>query len=119
MQNCWDGERTKRPSFPDIINSLNTIILEYCIADSKGRKFWKEQFYNKETKILQEEILWKDFITSWTNKFPLKSNELYSLQAILGKTTIFYSINFSLFLYYKLNQKLTLLKLLHLKNMYF
>lgn len=44
MKKCWDPDPKVRPSFEEIITSLDEILIECCIQDSLARKFWKDHF---------------------------------------------------------------------------
>jgi len=61
MRKCWDPEPQVRPSFGEIISSLDEIILECCIQDAFARKFWKDHFLSP-SQTLQEEVSWNEFV---------------------------------------------------------
>lgn len=48
MQDCWNLEPTKRPSFDTIISQyFPPILVEATILDPLGATFWKQHFLNK------------------------------------------------------------------------
>lgn len=51
LASAWDTDPSKRPSFNQIIEKLNEIILEYEIPDPKGRIFWVKSFRKKVEKL--------------------------------------------------------------------
>jgi len=48
LELCWHKNPTCRPSFKDIIVTIEDIMIECAIKDEEGRVFWKENFKGKE-----------------------------------------------------------------------
>jgi len=61
MKKCWDPDPKVRPSFEEVITSLDEILIECCIQDPLARKFWKDHFLIPG-QILQEEVSWNEFV---------------------------------------------------------
>jgi len=85
IESCWDADPSKRPSFKEIINSLDTVIIDCAIQDEIGRKFWKDNFLKKE------EVPWTEFIDSFVKFVQLPDDEMKQLNikclhAILADT---------------------------------
>jgi len=53
INNCWDKNPNKRPSFTDILMELDDVIIDVSIKDIVGRKFWKT-FYLHEEHVLYD-----------------------------------------------------------------
>mmetsp|Transcript_16269 Transcript_16269/g.63418 ORF Transcript_16269/g.63418 Transcript_16269/m.63418 type:complete len:730 (+) Transcript_16269:107-2296(+) len=45
---CWLPNPERRPSFPEIVNALERIIVDCAITDEVGRRLWKERFLKRE-----------------------------------------------------------------------
>lgn len=55
IQRCWHPDPEMRPSFPQINQSLDHIIVDVAVRDKWGRKLWKDKFLTKD------EVSWPDF----------------------------------------------------------
>mmetsp|Transcript_28558 Transcript_28558/g.71798 ORF Transcript_28558/g.71798 Transcript_28558/m.71798 type:complete len:494 (-) Transcript_28558:138-1619(-) len=55
LQKCWAKDPEERPSFAEIINLLDSIMVDVAINDEAGRQLWKHNFLGKE------EVTWDDF----------------------------------------------------------
>eukprot|EP00339_Tiarina_fusa_P017847 CAMPEP_0117010202 /NCGR_PEP_ID=MMETSP0472-20121206/9056_1 /TAXON_ID=693140 ORGANISM="Tiarina fusus, Strain LIS" /NCGR_SAMPLE_ID=MMETSP0472 /ASSEMBLY_ACC=CAM_ASM_000603 /LENGTH=398 /DNA_ID=CAMNT_0004712683 /DNA_START=255 /DNA_END=1447 /DNA_ORIENTATION=- len=55
MQQCWQHDPSKRPSFSVIIQDLDRAIVDAAIQDPVGRRFWIEYFPN------QDQVSWPIF----------------------------------------------------------
>lgn len=66
LEDCWDKDPKKRPSFDEIINRLDEIIIDATISDPTGRAFWKKHFFGKEV------VLYKDFVKPFAELFHLQ-----------------------------------------------
>jgi len=60
ISNCWDPQPDYRPSFSEIVNRLDDIIIEEAILDPTGRQFWRRQFSNKD------KVSWNQFIREFS-----------------------------------------------------
>jgi len=54
---CWAANPTVRPSFPEIVDALENIIIECAIEDEFGRLMWKTYFLRKEQVLWLEEFV--------------------------------------------------------------
>jgi serine/threonine protein kinase len=61
MKRCWSADPIYRPSFEEIIRSLDEILIEVAIQDPIARNFWRNNFYSPK-KGLQEEVPWGEFV---------------------------------------------------------
>eukprot|EP01102_Stenamoeba_stenopodia_P006404 TRINITY_DN1755_c0_g2_i1.p1 TRINITY_DN1755_c0_g2~~TRINITY_DN1755_c0_g2_i1.p1 ORF type:complete len:320 (+),score=100.47 TRINITY_DN1755_c0_g2_i1:887-1846(+) len=68
MEDCWDKDPKKRPSFDDVIKRLDEIIVDVTISDPVGCQFWKKNFLGKEV------VLYKDFVKPFGEMFNLGSD---------------------------------------------
>eukprot|EP01097_Dermamoeba_algensis_P001374 TRINITY_DN1518_c0_g1_i1.p1 TRINITY_DN1518_c0_g1~~TRINITY_DN1518_c0_g1_i1.p1 ORF type:complete len:568 (+),score=89.75 TRINITY_DN1518_c0_g1_i1:247-1704(+) len=59
MRRCWDPNPAVRPSFAQIVQELETTLIDIAISDSWGQKFWKENFTTKTS------VHWSLFIKSF------------------------------------------------------
>jgi hypothetical protein len=67
-QQCWDQDPAKRPSFEQIIVTLNTQVLVDCaVFSSKGRKLWKTCFVAGEE--LREAAPFAEFLECFCRYF--------------------------------------------------
>jgi len=57
---CWQAESEGRPHFSNIVEALNTIIIECAIPDELGAVFWNQNFREKE------QVSWRDFVNSFS-----------------------------------------------------
>jgi serine/threonine protein kinase len=69
IEDCWHPDPVKRPSFPNIIIRLDTIIIDVAVRDKLGRKFWKDNFMGKE------EVTWQKFAEAFDDFLELPSDE--------------------------------------------
>ncbi|GAM26703.1 hypothetical protein SAMD00019534_098780 [Acytostelium subglobosum LB1] len=56
IEKCWDKEPLRRPSFKEIIATLDHIIVDAAISDINGRDFWKRSF------LTEQEVPWDTFV---------------------------------------------------------
>ena len=47
MQQCWQHDPSKRPSFSSILQDLDRAIVDAAIQDPVGNRFWIEYFPNQ------------------------------------------------------------------------
>jgi len=55
IEDCWDGNASHRPSFSDINDRLDEILVEAAIPDDAGREFWKKHF------LKTRNVSWNEF----------------------------------------------------------
>lgn len=55
---CWHSNPSVRPSFSEIVQRIDIIIVDLAIEDSMGRRFWKEFFLTKDI------VPWNDFLNA-------------------------------------------------------
>lgn len=69
LQVCWDGDLRYRPSFVDILEHFDFILVDCAVPYSQlGRKFWKK-YYVEARDTLAEEVSWNEFKTNFWNEF--------------------------------------------------
>lgn len=56
IEDCWQHSPSDRPSFEEITNRLDYILIDIAIPDLIGRMFWKEFFLRKEEVSFNEEF---------------------------------------------------------------
>ncbi|KAH3765909.1 SHK1 protein [Pelomyxa schiedti] len=61
MNECWNPVSAERPSFKQIVTTVNTLILSECIAEPYAQQFWRGAFGDN-----CEEVLWDNFATSFS-----------------------------------------------------
>jgi len=54
---CWAANPTVRPSFPEIVDALENLIIECGIEDDFARNLWKSYFLRKEQVLWSEEFV--------------------------------------------------------------
>jgi len=54
---CWASNPSSRPSFPEIVDALDNLIIECAIEDEFGRLMWKSYFLRKEQVLWLEEFV--------------------------------------------------------------
>lgn len=86
IEACWNQERNKRPSFAQIINDLNGIILQYSIPNKRARHFWEKNFFDPLRKVVYDEVPWAEFIVPLQREYPLDAAGLELLENFLGKS---------------------------------
>lgn len=57
IKECWDGDYTKRPSFKDIVISLNEILLSLSVTNEEARQFWKTHFLDPKQVLCRQSWL--------------------------------------------------------------
>jgi len=70
IDQCWVGDPSQRPSFKQIIEQLDNIIVDVALQDAFGRLFWKKNFLPKE------EISWEEFVTAFGKMLNLPEVDL-------------------------------------------
>eukprot|EP01117_Protostelium_nocturnum_P003488 TRINITY_DN1454_c0_g1_i1.p1 TRINITY_DN1454_c0_g1~~TRINITY_DN1454_c0_g1_i1.p1 ORF type:complete len:539 (+),score=132.21 TRINITY_DN1454_c0_g1_i1:174-1790(+) len=79
---CWAPDQNTRPSFKDIINALDFIIVDCAIRDERGNSFWKANF------LKREDIAWLEFLDKFIPYVGLaddhqRDNNIRALRALL------------------------------------
>jgi len=59
MQRCWGPDAKKRPSFVEIIEIIDSVLVDCLVSDPIANKFWKEKFLGKQT------VPWSVFSSSF------------------------------------------------------
>jgi len=54
---CWAPKPAVRPSFPEIVDALENLIIECAIEDEFGRQMWKTYFLRKDQVLWHEEFV--------------------------------------------------------------
>jgi len=64
IRSCWAHDHATRPSFQEIVESLNKVIIDICIPGTQGRLFWRQMInsvgHNQE-RVEVEEVPWTKF----------------------------------------------------------
>lgn len=55
LEDCWHAKAKNRPSFSEINDRLDTILVEAAISDKEGQEFWKNNFLKKRR------VKWDEF----------------------------------------------------------
>lgn len=66
---CWQANPEARPAFSQIVDTLNSIIVDCAIPDEAGAAYWKLYFKVKD------QVPWRDFINTFCRVLQL-TNEL-------------------------------------------
>lgn len=66
---CWQANPDLRPAFSQIVDTLNSIIVDCAIPDEAGASYWKLYFKVKD------QVPWRDFINTFCRVLQL-TNEL-------------------------------------------
>jgi hypothetical protein len=56
IERCWAPEPSTRPSFTEILNILDAILVDVLVEDKNGQDFWKSNFLGKD------HVAWSDFV---------------------------------------------------------
>ncbi len=65
IEKCWDRDPARRPTFREIVSTLEFIIVDAAIEDPKGREFWKKYFLTDAT------VAWDTFVDAFCDYFKL------------------------------------------------
>eukprot|EP01120_Amphizonella_sp_Union-15-10_P006358 TRINITY_DN2020_c0_g1_i1.p1 TRINITY_DN2020_c0_g1~~TRINITY_DN2020_c0_g1_i1.p1 ORF type:complete len:534 (+),score=75.00 TRINITY_DN2020_c0_g1_i1:103-1602(+) len=77
---CWDDDPEKRPSFDEVLQLLDHIIVNVAVDDTNGREFWKQNF------LAKEKVSWKSFWTKICSKYiKARTGDDHILKAVLGQ----------------------------------
>jgi len=86
LHSCWDHEAEKRPDFPQIVEWLDEVIVEYSVKNLQARKFW--QTFMSGTFTLVEQVPWDSFWTALVKDFPLPDGLEPSIAEICCKALL-------------------------------
>jgi serine/threonine protein kinase len=82
---CWDADPKVRPSFSNIVDRLQEIILEEAIIDPAGRSFWEKNFWQKnrdKVGTMKEKVSWNQFIREFVFMMGKAQNDLLLIECI-------------------------------------
>lgn len=48
MQDCWKAQYDQRPTFIEICDRLDIVVIDAAIRDAQGNAFWKRAFFKQE-----------------------------------------------------------------------
>jgi len=57
---CWAPNPADRPTFSEIVQKLDHIMIDVAIEDPLGRQFWRENFFTKDP------VPWNDFLNAFS-----------------------------------------------------
>lgn len=79
---CWHKNPEMRPSFSEIINILDVIMIDAAIRDNDGRELWKSEFLGRD------DIPFDDFLVPFKTAVgrDIDPKERECLKLLLGKT---------------------------------
>jgi serine/threonine protein kinase len=69
ITSCWQANPDLRPNFSQIVDTLNSIIVDCAIPDEAGAAYWKLYFKEKD------QVSWRDFLNTFCRVLQL-TNEL-------------------------------------------
>lgn len=55
ITSCWDADPKKRPSFSEILEQLDHVLVDVVVQDHAARAMWKKHFWGKSS------VPWDDF----------------------------------------------------------
>jgi len=61
MEDCWQFDYNLRPSFKEILFTLDEALVDVSVRDHAGRKFWKDNFLFPKKEI-QENVAWVEYV---------------------------------------------------------
>ncbi len=53
-ESCWDADKTKRPTFVELLSLFPNVLVDCAIFDERGRKFWKQHFVDAEEGLIRK-----------------------------------------------------------------
>ncbi len=53
---CWDADPKKRPSFKEILEQLDHVLVDVVVQDHAARAMWKQHFWGKSS------VPWEEFV---------------------------------------------------------
>lgn len=56
ITSCWDADPKKRPSFKEILEQLDHVLVDVVVQDHAARAMWKQHFWGKSS------VPWEDFV---------------------------------------------------------
>ncbi len=59
-ESCWDADKTKRPTFVELLALFPVVLVDCAIFDERGRKFWKQHFVDAEEGLIRK-VQWDEF----------------------------------------------------------
>jgi serine/threonine protein kinase len=74
MESCWHPEPAKRPSFKEIIENLDIVMVDCAIRDEKARQFWRDNSFVKK-----DGVQWGEFIGPFVKLVGLPDNDMKGL----------------------------------------
>jgi len=70
ITSCWQANPDARPSFSQIVDTLNSIIVDCAIPDEAGASFWKLYFKEKD------QVSWRDFLNNFCRVLALTDHTM-------------------------------------------
>jgi len=59
MEDCWAPVPSARPTFGDVNERLDEVLIDAAISDEKGREFWKANFLKNRF------VSWDEFVKAF------------------------------------------------------
>jgi len=80
MTRCWDADPRNRPSFPEILDELDAVLLLETITNADAMAFWSSHFAKPS---LRTEVPWNEFVYVLTNELGVPPAQLQQLFPII------------------------------------
>ena len=86
IASCWDAEPKKRPSFREILEQLDHVLVDVVVQDHAARAMWKQHFWGKSA------VPWEEFVKACGTSLQMTASadneiEMACLREVLATTS--------------------------------
>ena len=82
ITSCWDADPTKRPSFKEILEQLDHVLVDVVVQDHSARAMWKKNFWGKSS------VSWEDFMKAVCTALQVQANADNELDLLCLKEVV-------------------------------
>ncbi|GAM23718.1 hypothetical protein SAMD00019534_068930 [Acytostelium subglobosum LB1] len=80
MQRCWDHDSTMRPSFSEVSQKMNEVLIDIAISEPSAATFWKTSFNSPD------DVKWSDFSRKLSESTGVDINDIQPISKLLIST---------------------------------
>ncbi|EGC38851.1 hypothetical protein DICPUDRAFT_148427 [Dictyostelium purpureum] len=84
ISRCWDHDPNKRPSFNEITQRMEDVLVDVAISNEAAARFWK----NNLTKSEPDTVKWSEFVTKLSHATSVQLAPLRALKKYFCNTSL-------------------------------